>query len=308
MTRSPGAAQDRPEFSLTRGHGCRSRSSAFRASSSSPPAVFRDARGSFSETWNRAPAGRGWARARLRAGQPFPLRRARHAPRPALPGPAARAGQARALRAGRIWDVAVDIRRARRPTGGGSGAELSPENGQQILVPKGFLHGFVTLEPDTEVLYKCTDTYAPDCDGAVLLGSSCGIDWPSRGRAGAVGQGRRRAGPRRLRQPLHLGAPDMKILVTGGAGLHRLGRRAARRGARARDRQRRRADLCRLPRQRGRRRRRTRLRLRTGRHPRPRRAGPDPRRAPARRDHAPRGREPCRPLHRRRPAPSSRPT
>jgi dTDP-4-dehydrorhamnose 3,5-epimerase len=60
------------------------------------------------------------------------------------------------------------------------GAELSPVNGQQILVPKGFLHGFVTLEPDTEVVYKCTDVYAPACDGAVLW-SSCGIDWPFSG-------------------------------------------------------------------------------------------------------------------------------
>ena len=54
--------------------------------------------------------------------------------------------------------------------------ELSAANGRQLLVPKGFLHGFITLTDDTEVQYKCTDTYAPDCDGAVLW-DSVGIDW-----------------------------------------------------------------------------------------------------------------------------------
>jgi dTDP-4-dehydrorhamnose 3,5-epimerase len=43
-------------------------------------------------------------------------------------------------------------------------------------VPKGFLHGFVTRVPDTEVIYKCTDYYAPECDGAVAW-DSCGINW-----------------------------------------------------------------------------------------------------------------------------------
>ena len=55
--------------------------------------------------------------------------------------------------------------------------ELS-ENGAQLLVPKGFLHGFMTLEPDTEIIYKCSDYYAPDCDGAVRFDDpAIGIDW-----------------------------------------------------------------------------------------------------------------------------------
>nr|WP_254438116.1 dTDP-4-dehydrorhamnose 3,5-epimerase family protein [Ruegeria arenilitoris] len=53
---------------------------------------------------------------------------------------------------------------------------MSAENGRQILVPKGFLHDFVTRELDREICYKCTDYYAPDCDGAVRW-DSCGIDW-----------------------------------------------------------------------------------------------------------------------------------
>ena len=52
----------------------------------------------------------------------------------------------------------------------------SAENGRQLFVPAGFLHGFVTREPDTEILYKCSDYYAPECDGAVRW-DSCGIDW-----------------------------------------------------------------------------------------------------------------------------------
>ena len=54
--------------------------------------------------------------------------------------------------------------------------ELTEQNGRQLWVPPGFLHGFVTLLPDTEINYKCTDHYAPECDGAVLW-SSLGIDW-----------------------------------------------------------------------------------------------------------------------------------
>ena len=78
---------------------------------------------------------------------------------------------------GRLFDVAVDIRKGSPTYGQWVGEELSFENGKQLLVPKGFLHGFMTLEPDTEIIYKCSDYYAPECDGAVRW-DSCGIDWP----------------------------------------------------------------------------------------------------------------------------------
>ena len=77
---------------------------------------------------------------------------------------------------GRLFDVAVDIRKGSPSYGQWFGIELSFENGRQLLVPAGFLHGFVTREPDTEIVYKCSDYYAPDCDGAVHW-DSCGIDW-----------------------------------------------------------------------------------------------------------------------------------
>ena len=78
---------------------------------------------------------------------------------------------------GRLFDVAVDIRKGSPTYGQWVGEELSFENGKQLLVPMGFLHGFMTLEPDTEIIYKCSDYYAPECDGAVRW-DSCGIDWP----------------------------------------------------------------------------------------------------------------------------------
>ena len=81
---------------------------------------------------------------------------------------------------GAIWDVAVDIRAGSPSFGQWQGFELTPENGLQLFIPAGFLHGFVTLTPETEVQYKCTDFYAPDCDGAVLW-NSLGIDWGQSG-------------------------------------------------------------------------------------------------------------------------------
>lgn len=77
---------------------------------------------------------------------------------------------------GRLFDVAVDARRGSPTYGQWVGEELSFENGRQLWIPAGFLHGFVTREPDTEIVYKCTDHYDPACDGAVLW-NSLGIDW-----------------------------------------------------------------------------------------------------------------------------------
>jgi len=79
---------------------------------------------------------------------------------------------------GAIFDVAVDIRKGSPTYGQWVGAELSAENRQQLLVPQGFAHGYCTLTDDCEVLYKCTDYYAPPAEGAVRWSDpAIGIDW-----------------------------------------------------------------------------------------------------------------------------------
>jgi dTDP-4-dehydrorhamnose 3,5-epimerase len=87
--------------------------------------------------------------------------------------------QAKLVRCGRgaLYDVAVDVRVGSPTYGAWFGIELSFDNGKQLLVPTGFLHGFVTLTDNTEIVYKCSDFYSADADGAVLW-SSCGVNWP----------------------------------------------------------------------------------------------------------------------------------
>ena len=80
---------------------------------------------------------------------------------------------------GAVFDVAVDIRKGSPSYGKSVSAVISAEAWNQILVPKGFAHGFCTLEPDTEVIYKVTDTYAPDHDfGLRWNDPALGIRWP----------------------------------------------------------------------------------------------------------------------------------
>jgi dTDP-4-dehydrorhamnose 3,5-epimerase len=141
-----------------------------------------DDRGWFSESWNERALARIGVTARFRQDNhslsrpPFVLR-GLHFQTP----PHAQAKLVRCVR-GRIWDVAVDIRRGSPTFARWVGAELSAENGRQLFVPTGFAHGFLTLEPDTEVEYKVTDFYAPDCDAGLAWNDpALGVAWPLAG-------------------------------------------------------------------------------------------------------------------------------
>ena len=88
--------------------------------------------------------------------------------------------QAKLVRCGRgaLFDVAVDIRKGSPTYGQWFGAELSFENGRQLFIPAGFAHGFVTRVPNTEIVYKCSDYYAPESEGALRFDDpDIGIDW-----------------------------------------------------------------------------------------------------------------------------------
>ncbi len=131
------------------------------------PRRFGDDRGFFAETWSRRVlAGAGIDVDFVQDNHSLSRRtgtvRGLHFQSP----PHAQAKLVRCGR-GRLLDVAVDLRRGSPTFGKWAGAELSGENGLQLFIPAGFGHGFVTREPDTEIVYKCSDYYAPDCDGGI---------------------------------------------------------------------------------------------------------------------------------------------
>jgi dTDP-4-dehydrorhamnose 3,5-epimerase len=143
------------------------------------PQRFLDSRGFFSETWSQA---------RFEAaGIPGPFIQDNHAcssERGVLRGlhlqigPNAQGKLVRVTR-GAIWDVAVDVRRGSPTFGRHVGAVLSADNWQQLWIPVGFLHGYCTLQTDTEVIYKVTAPYEKAAERGVLWNDPVlGIPWP----------------------------------------------------------------------------------------------------------------------------------
>lgn len=141
------------------------------------PRVFGDARGFFMETWNartfatfgvdatfvqdnHSRSGRGVLR-----GLHYQLRQPQ--------------GKLLRVTAGSAYDVAVDIRKSSPTFGRAVGVELSAENQRLLWVPPGFAHGFLSLAEGTDLLYKCTDFYAPEHERAILWSDpALALDWP----------------------------------------------------------------------------------------------------------------------------------
>ncbi|MEA3474175.1 MAG: dTDP-4-dehydrorhamnose 3,5-epimerase [Pseudomonadota bacterium] len=143
------------------------------------PRRFGDTRGWFMETYSEAVARAAGVYVRfVQDNQSFSASqgtvRGLHFQRP----PHAQAKLVRCVR-GSIMDYAVDVRRGSPTYGHHVAAKLTAEGGEQLFIPVGYAHGFVTMEPDVEIAYKVSGIYAPDCDGGIIWNDpTVGIDWP----------------------------------------------------------------------------------------------------------------------------------
>jgi len=158
------------------------------------PRIFRDDRGFFSETFSE--------RALAAAGIPGPFVQDNHSLSRAsgvvrglhFQVPPRAQGKLVRVTRGAILDVAVDIRHGSPTFGRHVTSVLSAENWAQLWVPVGFAHGFCTLEPDTEVQYKVTDYYAPECDRSVRWNDpALAIAWPVAPEAAVLSEKDRKA-------------------------------------------------------------------------------------------------------------------
>ncbi|MEM0923517.1 MAG: dTDP-4-dehydrorhamnose 3,5-epimerase [Pseudomonadota bacterium] len=142
------------------------------------PRRFGDNRGFFSETWNQKRLAEAGIEADfVQDNHSFSADkgtvRGLHFQAP----PFAQGKLVRVVR-GAVLDVAVDIRKSSPSFGKWVAEELSAQNGAQLWVPRGFLHAFITLTPDVDLLYKVDNWYSPEADGAVRFDDpDLGIDW-----------------------------------------------------------------------------------------------------------------------------------
>lgn len=144
------------------------------------PRVFGDERGFFMETWNAA----AFAAAGLdltfvqdnHSRSQKGVLRGLHFQNPGPQGKLVR------VTSGAVFDVAVDLRASSPTFGQWVGVELSATNKRMFWVPEGFAHGFLTLEDDTDFLYKCTAPYAPQSEFTLAWNDpAVGIEWPVDG-------------------------------------------------------------------------------------------------------------------------------
>lgn len=146
------------------------------------PRVFGDARGFFCESWNQR-------RFDAAVGAPVRFVQDNHSrsTRGVLRGlhyqlpPHAQGKLVRVVH-GRVFDVAVDLRRHSATLGRWVGVELSGDNHRQFWIPPGFAHGFLVLSDSVDFLYKTTDDYAPECERALRWDDpALAIEWPDAG-------------------------------------------------------------------------------------------------------------------------------
>jgi len=145
------------------------------------PTVFADERGEFSETWRRDRfADIGIHADFVQDNRSVSARGVLRGLHYQVPPQA----QAKLVRVayGRVFDVAVDLRRSSPTFGRWAGSELSAENHRMMWVPEGFAHGFVTISETAVVSYKASHVYAPEADRAVRWDDpEIGIEWPDVG-------------------------------------------------------------------------------------------------------------------------------
>ncbi len=141
------------------------------------PVVRRDARGVFVEVWH--------AERYRSAGIALPFVQDNHSrsSRGTLRGLHYQIQQPQGklvrVAAGEVFDVAVDLRRSSPTFGRWVGTVLSGENHHQLWIPPGFAHGFYVLSETADLLYKCTDLYAPQHDRSLKWDDpEVGVDWP----------------------------------------------------------------------------------------------------------------------------------
>jgi len=140
------------------------------------PTVFRDARGYFVETYNYNDfKAEGLDMVFVQDNQSMSVKgvlRGLHYQKQFPQGKLVRCVR------GTVFDVAVDLRTSSKTYGKWYGVELSAENKKQLLIPRGFGHGFVTLTDEVEFLYKADNYYAPEADGGIRWNApEIGVDW-----------------------------------------------------------------------------------------------------------------------------------
>ncbi len=143
------------------------------------PPKFGDARGFFSETWSHAKlAAQGFHQTFVQDNQSLSTQAGTIRGLHCQTAPSIQGKLVRVIR-GAIWDVAVDIRHGSPTFGQYAAATLSAENWQQLWIPGGFLHGFCTIEPNTEVIYKVTADYDKGAERAVIWNDpDLALPWP----------------------------------------------------------------------------------------------------------------------------------